>query len=172
MSVVDTVEEYMSGPMSRWIRDSSVLPQWLAPQPACRVYHSVNQSVADATGQQLVFDSEDFDNKSMHSTVSNTGLITIPSNGLYLVTATTQWAANAVGLRETVIVNSVAGTVAAVDQVTVGAGSSTEQSVSTVWKALAGENFSVYVFQDSGAALNLLAAANYAPTFSVVRLNS
>lgn len=53
--------------------------------PACRVFHSVTQSIPDAIDTSLVFDSESYDTDSMHSTSVNTGRITINTAGLYII---------------------------------------------------------------------------------------
>jgi hypothetical protein len=44
VTLVNEIEQYMKGPMSRWIRDSSVLPQWLAQNP--RVANAAVETLA------------------------------------------------------------------------------------------------------------------------------
>ena len=68
---------------------------WAAPASGssfvgCALYDTNStQSIASGTDTVVTFNSEDFDTDGFHSTVSNTGRITIPSgkNGKYLVNA-------------------------------------------------------------------------------------
>lgn len=57
--------------------------EFLVDPPACSIFDSDGQSVADDTITILTADSENFDNDSMHSTVSNTSRITIQTAGRY-----------------------------------------------------------------------------------------
>lgn len=53
---------------------------------SCSIYQSAGQTIGAASGfVALLFDSEDYDTSSMHSTSSNTSRITVPSNGKYLL---------------------------------------------------------------------------------------
>lgn len=60
--------------------------------PGCRVYHNTTQSMTLSTDNTVLFNSERFDNDSMHSTVSNTGRITCVTAGTYLFIANIEWA--------------------------------------------------------------------------------
>jgi len=66
----------------------SSAPAWQIV-PSCRVYNSGNIDPATSTWVTLTFDSERFDHHTMHDTSSNTGRITIPSNGdgVYIIGA-------------------------------------------------------------------------------------
>jgi len=68
--------------------------KWQAPTSSgfvgCALYDTnATQSIATGTDTVVTFNSEDFDTDGFHSTVSNTGRITIPSgkDGKYLVNA-------------------------------------------------------------------------------------
>ena len=58
-------------------------------QPAVRAYNSGNVAVSATTWTTVTCDSERFDTDTMHSTSSNTGRLTVPTNGdgLYLIGA-------------------------------------------------------------------------------------
>lgn len=73
--------------------------EFLIDPPACSVYGSAAQSVADDTATDLTANSENFDNDSMHSTAVNTARITIQTAGRYLVFAQVVFAADADGRR-------------------------------------------------------------------------
>ena len=57
-------------------------------RPACKVYHSVDQVPSNVNNwSPIAFDAEYFDNVGMHSTTSNNTRITVPTTGLYFVSA-------------------------------------------------------------------------------------
>lgn len=72
---------------------------FLGAPPQCSVFNSGAQSIANATTTVLTANSEDFDNDTMHSTVSNTSRITATTAGRYLISATVRFASNASGIR-------------------------------------------------------------------------
>lgn len=55
-------------------------------QPAARVYNSGDIDPATSTWVALTFDSERFDTDTVHSTVTNTGRLTVPTGGTGLYT--------------------------------------------------------------------------------------
>jgi hypothetical protein len=59
-----------------------------AANNSCRVYNNANIALPHDTPTVLTFNSEDFDNGTMHATASDSGRITFPLAGVYLVTAT------------------------------------------------------------------------------------
>lgn len=71
----------------------------LVDPPACSVYNSSAVSLSNDTATVLNADTENYDNDSMHSTVTNTSRITIQTAGRYLLTAAVGFAANATGNR-------------------------------------------------------------------------
>lgn len=56
--------------------------------PTCRVFNSADISIPDNTFTALTFNSERFDNDTMHSTSTNTGRITFNTAGVYVVSFT------------------------------------------------------------------------------------
>lgn len=60
--------------------------------PAASVYNSTTQAVGTGTISVMLANSENYDNNGMHSTVSNTGRITIQTAGRYLFTGTVSFA--------------------------------------------------------------------------------
>jgi hypothetical protein len=70
--------------LNTYVRDNVA---WLATDsPSCRAYNTPGQSLP-ASITTLTFNSERYDNAAMHSTVSQTDRITVPSggDGKYLV---------------------------------------------------------------------------------------
>jgi len=80
--------------------------KWAAPAGASyagvRVTKSANQSISNATDTVLTFDVETFDTDGYHSTVTNTGRLTVPAGkaGYYNIYFAIQWDVNATGERE------------------------------------------------------------------------
>lgn len=66
-----------------------------------RVYKSADQTIPDTTTTTVTFDTESYDTDGFHSTVTNTGRLTIPGGkaGNYIVVANLAWASNATGYR-------------------------------------------------------------------------
>jgi len=72
---------------------SGGIPGWATASSSstfagCRVYKSAAQSIPNATGTAITFNSEDFDTDNYHSTSTNTSRITIPAGkaGYYFIT--------------------------------------------------------------------------------------
>jgi hypothetical protein len=141
---------------------------WLNARKWARVYKSATQSVNDATQTVLTFDSETADTDGFHSTVSNTGRLTIPSglDGLYLVVGQVEWATNATGNRRAFVMLNGATELAAVRAVAFSGTQASQQGMA-VYPAVAGDYFTLEGFQNSGGALNANATTTW---FSCVRL--
>lgn len=73
--------------------------EFMIDPPACSVYASTAQTLAHNTTAALTADSENYDNDSMHSTVTNTSRVTIQTAGRYLFTATVDFQADPDGVR-------------------------------------------------------------------------
>lgn len=59
--------------------------------PSVRVYHSTTQSATGSTDNALAFDTESYDNASMHDTSSNNSRLTAPVDGVYLIVGNVEW---------------------------------------------------------------------------------
>ena len=67
------------------------------------MFNSANSSIADDVVVAVTFDSERYDNDTMHSVVSATDRITFTTAGKYILTAHIEWVSNATGYREMAI---------------------------------------------------------------------
>lgn len=141
-------------------------------KPRVRVYNSANQSVANATDQGLTFDSERFDlpvTSPSHSTSSSTSRLTVASGnqGYYHIGCNVNFASNATGTRRLAFwVNGITtGTRIAHVVLPAVSGAATVLTLTTYWALAAGDYVEVAAYQDSGAALNAVAAASYSPEF-------
>jgi hypothetical protein len=124
---------------------------FLANVPTCRVFHNAAQAVPNNTETLLSFNSERFDNDSMHSTSVNTNRITITTAGVYLVSFTGIMA-NASDYQEAyAMLRGSGGQSIAFANATRGA-SAPMFNVSTIYKFAAGNYVEVMVYQKNSAA--------------------
>lgn len=151
----------------------STIPNATNP-PHCAVRHSVNQSHAtNGAWQALVFDTEDEDTNSMHSTSVNTSRITVPINGIYLVSGGVVFAADADGQRAVAFRKNSSGAnnpnvKGRIHETNPGGADAPVLAVATVIKLAATDYIELVAFQNSGAALTLLASTTeHFPYFTV-----
>lgn len=139
--------------------------------PQARVFNNANISLATSgTLQALTFNSERFDNGSLHSTSTNTSRLTAPITGLYGVGGHVSIAANATGNRQLALRLNGATFIAADMRTNAGAGDPSQISIQTVYQLVAGDYVELLAMQSSGGALNVSAAASFSPEFWMVRL--
>lgn len=163
--------------MNTYVRDQQ---EWLLgsgtnAKPSCRVYNSANIShTTSGTWQVVTFDSERWDTGGMHSTVTNTSRITIPTGcgGKYLIGYNLGFATNTSGLRGAQVY--VDGSIVIEHQLTdtVSASYSWLLSGSTLASLSAGQYIELRAWQNSGGALNIAANSNYSPEFWAIWMAS
>ena len=120
---------------------------------AARVYHSTTQSISNSSDTTFVFDTENFDTDTIHSTSSNTERLTATTAGKYVIEAQIEWAASAVGLRIAKLrLNGT--TIIAWTTITPLSTGTTSMTVSTVYDLAATDYVEVLGNQTSGGALN------------------
>lgn len=137
-----------------------------------RVYNDANVSVANAgAGTALTFNTERWDTGNFHSTSSNTSRLTAPTAGLYSIGGCVRFAASSAGTRA-VALRLNGSTV--IDDVFIDVDSAIAHTikVGTEYQLAAGDYVELVAFQDSGGALNVLAAANFSPEFWIHRIGS
>jgi hypothetical protein len=125
-------------------------------QPRAGVYHSTTQALSDSTDTFVLFDSEDYDVGAMHSTVSNTSRLTVPTggDGLYLVIAAVAFGSNATGYRQLRLAKN--GT--ALNSIRAQGGTASGDSViqiSDILNLAAADYVEVKAYQTSGGSLNI-----------------
>jgi hypothetical protein len=129
----------------------------------------LSSSVAVATANHTSFagftntnGAEVIDTDDMVTLSATASAITVQTAGVYSVSATTTWAANATGIRYSRIVRSRGGTLLAFaisSLPNIGAGIEQQASLSGLIPCDAGDLIRLMVYQDSGGNLNLLAGA-------------
>ena len=124
--------------------------------PACRIRHSAAQSITTATETDVSADTEDFDTDSMHDTVTNNPRIIPTTSGIYVVSASGNFDANATGARYGYVNwNNGANNPGGVTMGVATASAAGFLTSSLVREITAGTQYFTYrVFQGSGAGLN------------------
>lgn len=153
-------------PPASWggsLRDNIVAVAGLASsgnaKPMCRAYRTADQSIATNTQTAVTFDGERYDVAGMHSTVSNTSRLTVPSGwgGIYHLGASVRFEANATGQRWVAL--RVSGTlrIAISGSTQAAAGLAESLSVACDWQLGEGDYVEMIVYQTSGGLLDVLA---------------
>ncbi len=134
-----------------------------------RVYHDTTVGYGNASWLSISFNSEHHDDGGLHSTVTDTHKLTIPTAGWYVITGHIKWAANATGVRGIRIMNNAATILASllVDAVQGGV-SGTNLSIGTAVKLSANDYLELQVYQNSGGTLNITAAQWESPEFAAL----
>jgi hypothetical protein len=160
------------------VNSGATAPEWTTLATGsfvgCRVTRATtSQSIANATDTAVLFNNETFDTTAFHSTSTNTSRITIPSGkgGYYQFNANVTFASGS-GNRELNIFKN--GARVSYGPFPGSSSTSTASATSTVLAGAVGDYFEVFVYQDSGGALNLLSdgTAAGASTFSCTYLGA
>lgn len=122
---------------------------------ACRVYTSVDLTIATATTTALLWNTELNNAAGMHSTSVNSSRMTIQTPGWYEFGASLEWESNAVGNRY--IFFTLTGTVISTDA-KVAFANMTHSAGSGYWCS-ATDYVECKVYQNSGGALKVRNAA-------------
>lgn len=170
----NTIQDAINGALddANVASDAGIAATKLAAVPACRVTNSADLSIPNATETALTFDTETFDNDGIHSTSANTDRLTIATPGLYLITASVSFLANATGYRQVAIKLNGSTKLVVQEAKSNGAGNEDDLSVSTVYALVATDYVTASVYQNSGGSLTLNHASAYSPVFAVVRLSA
>ena len=150
------------------MNDISENLRFLHTKDRVHVYDSADQSISNATWELMTWDSEDYDNNTMHSTASNTGRLTCQSSGLYLVEFKIQWETNTTGERNVMLRKNSAGSDSGGTNLGSWnvAGISNDNTVVSGGRGVAlntgGANdyIELFVQQDSGGALSVKSGAS------------
>lgn len=154
--------------MNTYVRSNAA---WLGTdKPSARVYHNTTQSIASGSYTALVFNSELYDGAGMHSTVSNTGRLTVPAGagGVYSIGGCVELDDSAGNpVRRGIQIRVNGATVIARDEADRNPSNDAPLAISTEY-FLAGAGTSyveLMVMQNSGVSINALASGGYSPHF-------
>lgn len=132
---------------------------WLS-RPRCSLYQGTTATTCAVSGTSYAmnWDTEDYDSDSMHSTSSNTSRIVLNTAGLYTISVSVYFAANATGIRTIDVRKNAAGSGAGgtqIKQFRAGATSASSGQVNGSCQETfaAGDYFELFAIQTSGASL-------------------
>lgn len=142
--------------------------KWAAPAGSsfvgCSVDKSGVQSLANNTEVLITWDLENYDTDGFHSTVTNTGRMTIPSGkgGYYTVSGALAFDTDNTGMRYAVIYkNGAVFEYLGGGRAATGSGVNAFATMSVTFSAVAGDYFEIYGFQNSGNSQNLSALSHF-----------
>lgn len=145
----------------------------LRVRPMCRVYRTTDQSIPNVTWTNVTFNAERYDTASMHSTVSNTDRITIPSggDGVYEIIAHAVFALSTAPTRVIGLMKN--GTLEiARSRYQLQISYSSRLHVATQVYLKAGDYVTCRVYQDNGSALALQYSGSQSPEFMAAWLGN
>ncbi len=147
--------------------------KWAAPAGAtfvgCSLYKSAAQSIANDSSTTITWDSENYDTDSLHSTVTNTSRITIPTGkgGKWLFTGCMAFASNGTKVRRAnLVVNGTTSYLPIAQQATAATdGDSTHGTFAWPLNLVAGDYVEMQAYQNSGGSLDFKTASVFTATY-------
>jgi len=143
----------------------------LANAFSCRVYNDAAQSVDNDSSKALAFNSERFDNGTLHDTVTNNSRITFAYGGVYYYGGNVNWGTTGgTGFRQiTIRLNgSTTITQAALDGDALDG--NPRQIINGLWEFDADDYIELLAYQNSGGAININSNDNFSPEFWASRI--
>jgi hypothetical protein len=161
------------GTDGQYLKTVGTTPVWAADTyPQCKVAHSVNQAVPTGVWTSLAFDTETNDPQNMHDPVTLNSRITIPVTGSYLFGGTIAFDVGAAGTVRGVDIYLV-NVVIPIARLIIPTLANAELTVVGFLPNIANGNvLELRAYQDSGAPLNAVVVAGYAPRFWCVRTDA
>jgi hypothetical protein len=147
----------------------------VSQSPAVRVFHNANQTLTTSVAAALNFNSERFDqaagaSAAQHDTVTNNTRLTCLYAGIYQITGTVLFAANATGFRQVAIRLNGATEIANQRGLNIGGGDLVYLNLTCLYSLAVNDYVELMAFQNSGGNLNSSVGANDAPEFMMVRV--
>lgn len=151
-----------------YVRDATT---FFLSQPRVAVTHSTTQSIPTGTFTAHLFDTETFDTDTTgdHSTSSATSKFTVITGGTYLLSGAVAFAGNATGRRGGAFYKNGAILTGSEWLVPAGVASSLIiPSMAFMVQLVAGDYVEMWVYQDSGGALNANPGSGAASSFQAL----
>ena len=141
----------------------------MAKLVGARVYDASDQTIANATGTAVAFDTEMYDTGGFHDNSTNNSRLTAPVSGYYIITGHIRFYGNATGIRWISIREGGDTGIARQYNSSPGAGDIV-LSVATIYYLAASEYVELMVYQDSGGNLDTRTVSDYAVRFAINRI--
>jgi len=134
-----------------------------------KVYHSVNQAVANTTHTALAFDSETFDTDSIHDNVTNNSRLTCQTAGKYLITFGWAWSNSPAGA------NAPQGYIKLNGATPIGYDFLPSVAkfygvISIIYALAVGDYVEAWVYQANGASINISRISDHSPDLAMQRI--
>lgn len=146
----DTVSVVAEAPILGWSSTVQMSNDSDTRVTSARAYRGTSQSIANDTPVKLQLNSVTHDSHGAFDTTNNRYVVAQP--GYYEIASTVNWDTNGTGTRITIIYKN--GAEFARGQGTPSSSFGVAMSATTTAKLVAGDYIEVFVFQNSGAALN------------------
>jgi hypothetical protein len=147
----------------------SVVPAAFGAIPQVLARRSTGLAILNLTTTYIPLPSEDFDTANMHDTSVEPECVRPPIAGVYSITASVRWKANAAGTR-IIAINADGILPTSSYVVAVTGGRPTDQNIATLMKLPAGVCVKLLTYQDSGSSVDLeqngIAAPNLTMTWA------
>ena len=167
----DSARDYLKGALANGglHKALDVLDTFAA---GARVYHSAAQLIANVTFTALAFNAERFDTDAVHDVATNNTRLTCKTAGKYLIGANVAFAPATGGALREAYLRLNGGNAIAYDRRPPqgAAGGGVFLNPHAVWDLAVNDYVEVFVYQDSGGALNVEAAGFYTPEFWMHRI--
>jgi hypothetical protein len=152
----------------KWATASSGTPAFVGTS----VTKSTTQSIANATYTVISWDGEEFDTDAFHDNSTNNSRITIPSGkaGKYLITANLNIESGGGNFRIISIYKN--GTATGDNTIATVSGFTTIVTKSIVMNLAVGDYIQVYIYQNSGGALNINGTSLFGTLFQATYLGA
>ena len=142
--------------------------------PSCRLTRSSDQAILTATVTFFPFNSELWDNDSMHDNSTNPERATAKTPGVYHVSAGIHWPDNTAGVRFLYLYRTRSGGAATIMKLKSydpdGSDTNPYMTIECLMDLDLNDYARLAVYQDTGVTLTLVAAAEYTPILEVIRV--
>lgn len=146
------------------IRDNLIQ---LHDAPSARVHRTTAQAIAAGVTESLSFNSERYDNDTIHDVSTTPQRLTCRTAGVYLITGSVEWDSGGTGGMRTLQIALNSGNLLTSTNIPGAAtGAAQHQSVSTLYKLAVGDYVSLDV-RTTNDALNINVTANSSPEFAM-----
>ena len=133
-----------------------------------RVYHNANQTINDATGTAVAFNSERWDTDTIHDTVTNNSYLTCKTAGKYLIIFSAVFAACTSRIYFNIRLNGLTIIASTVGESSVSG--ILQTTCTTIYDLAVNDYVEAIVWQNSGGALALQYLPEYSPEFMMQRI--
>ena len=137
----------------------------------CRVYDDANQSIATHTSVALAFEHENFDTDTMHDTSTNNTRITAKTAGTYIIYGNLAWNDGTTHQRQVTIRLNGSTIIGQINSAPAINGR-TEQDILCIWQMDEDDYVELVCYQNTGSALNVMAAAGLSEIFGALKIAS